>query len=177
MPQLGHLLVRPSVFNISYIFELFWYNIILIRLMLLLRSAWNFTTKCTASIDCLWSCLIQMLNFIPSLIGTIKELIWYYIKMIRNIWPIWYAGPNQQMPKLRHANIMPTHAFTMHNTGVPPVLSILLACVGIMLACLSLGICWLGLAYWMHCILCLASSDPGFVVDHFALCVSMSWCH
>ena len=46
-----------------------------------------------------------------------------------------FARPNQQMPKLRHANTMPTHASTMHKTGgFPPVLSILSACVGIVSA-------------------------------------------
>ena len=50
------------------------------------------------------------------------------------------------MPKLRHGNTMPTHADKMDKTGGnPPVLCIVKACVGIVLACLSLGIRWLGL--------------------------------
>ena len=40
---------------------------------------------------------------------------------------------------LRHANTMPTHAYTIYKTmGLPTVLSIFLACVGIVLACLSI---------------------------------------
>ena len=54
------------------------------------------------------------------------------------------------MPRLRHANTMPTHANAMDATGggglrpPPPVLSMKLACVGMVLACLSLGISWRG---------------------------------
>ena len=46
-----------------------------------------------------------------------------------------FARPNQQMPKLRHANTMPTHADKMDKTvGNPPVLCMVEACVGIVSA-------------------------------------------
>ena len=73
------------------------------------------------------------------------------------------------MPNLRHANTMPTHADKMEKTGWnPSVLCIVKACVGIVLACLGLGICWLLLAYEIYYICCLAFSDPGFVVGQFS---------
>ena len=51
-------------------------------------------------------------------------------------------GLSSKCPSCGSANTMPTHANKMDKTGRTPVLHIVKACIGKLLACLSLGICW-----------------------------------
>ena len=77
MPQLGHLLVRPGVLNISSILNYF--DII----------------------------SYEFIDFPISPVKAVKILLKF---RMYNLFDTPGAGPDQQMPKLRHANTMPTHA-------------------------------------------------------------------
>ena len=105
--------------------------------------------------------IYKLSNTLASIYKIIANISWRLVYLIRCA----KAASAQAEACQHYANTMPTHAYTMYITrGLPLVLPIFFACVGIVLACLSLGTCGLGTAYLIYNTAIIQSAQKACVV-------------